>query len=206
MLAEPLTPDNPHYHASPRSVCQSQSEHFAVNCTNISFLTGRDGSGPIASSADVEAVRDLVEHSLAENTRTAYLSDLRHYTGWGGTLPATPAMIATYIAAHADILAVATIARRVATLSKAHDALDANPCLSALVKATLQGLRRRRGTAQQQAKPLLRDDLMLVLDRLGTTAKDSRDRALLLIGFSGGFAAPSWSASTEPTSSTPAKA
>ena len=82
---------------------------------------------------------------------------------------------------------MATIARRVATLSKAHDALDANPCRSALVKATLQGLRRRRGTVQQQAKPLLREDLMLVLDRMGTTTRDARDRALLLIGFSGGF-------------------
>lgn len=41
--------------------------------------------------------------------------------------------------------------------------------------------------AQQQAKPLIRDDLMLVLDRLGSTVKEARDRALLLLGFAGGF-------------------
>ena len=187
MLAEPLNPDNLPSHASPNLPVAFRSEQFAVNCTNTMFQAVGNGSWPIVSSTDVEAVRDLIEHSLANSTRTAYQSDLRHFVGWGGTLPATPAMIATYIAAHSDTLAVATITRRIATLSKAHDALDANPCRSALVKATLQGLRRRRGTAQRQAKPLLRDDLMLILDRLGTTTRDARDRALLLIGFSGGF-------------------
>ena len=62
-----------------------------------------------------------------------------------------------------------------------------NPAQAELVRATLQGIRRRRGSAQREAKPLLRDDLFTVLDAIGNGLKDARDRALLLIGFAGGF-------------------
>src|SRR5262249_24129598 len=46
---------------------------------------------------------------------------------------------------------------------------------------------RVKGTAQKQAKPLLKEDLMLVLDAMGDETRDLRNRALLLIGFAGGF-------------------
>ena len=55
------------------------------------------------------------------------------------------------------------------------------------MKATLRGIKRTKGTAQREAKPLMRDDLLLVLDAMGDSLKDARDRALLLIGFAGGF-------------------
>lgn len=98
-------------------------------------------------------------------------------------MPAPPAMICAYIADHAGGLSVATIQRRIATLSKAHEAASLpNPCRSELVKAMLQGLRRKHGTAQRQARPLLRDDLFAVLDKMGDSLKDTRDRALLLLG------------------------
>jgi integrase len=44
-----------------------------------------------------------------------------------------------------------------------------------------------RGIAQREAKPLLKEDLFRVLDAMGDSVKDARDRALLLIGFAGGF-------------------
>ena len=47
----------------------------------------------------------------------------------------------------------------------------------------MRGIRRERGSA----KPLLRDDLFAVLSATADALKDSRDRALLLIGFAGGF-------------------
>ena len=62
-----------------------------------------------------------------------------------------------------------------------------NPVRAELVKATLRGIRRRRGSAQREATPLLKDDLFAMLDAMGDTLKDARDRALLLIGFAGGF-------------------
>jgi len=48
------------------------------------------------------AVMDYVLAALADNTRRAYASDLRHFLGWGGTLPASDGMIAQYMVKHAD--------------------------------------------------------------------------------------------------------
>jgi integrase len=134
------------------------------------------------------AVRDLIEHSVSDNTRAAYASDLKHFHDWGGTLPATSETIASYVAAYAGKLSVATIARRLATLSKAHQAMeDYNPCQSALVKSTLKGLRRKYGVAQKQAKALIKEDLFVALDHIGHSMKDVRDYAILILGFAGGF-------------------
>ncbi|MFO1097205.1 MAG: site-specific integrase [Xanthobacteraceae bacterium] len=51
----------------------------------------------------------------------------------------------------------------------------------------MRGIKRTRGAAQREAKPLFREDLFLVLDAMGDRLKDARDKALLLIGFAGGF-------------------
>jgi integrase len=135
-----------------------------------------------------EQVADYVRHSLAENTQRAYLADLAHFEGWGGSLPALPETVAAYLAEHAETLSVATLVRRLASLSKAHQSHGwHNPTRAELVKATLRGVKRSRGTEQREAKPLLRGDLFLVLDAMGERLKDARDKALMLVGFAGGF-------------------
>ena len=97
-------------------------------------------------------------------------------------------MVASYLATHSETLSVATLVRRIATISKAHEARGLrNPCRSEIVRATMRGVRRTRGVAQREAKPLLREDLFRVLNAMGEGMKDARDRALLLIGFAGGF-------------------
>jgi len=84
--------------------------------------------------------------------------------------------------------APATIVRRIASLSKAHNAMGTdNPAKSELVRQALRGMKRLRGTPQRQAKPLLKDDLFAVLEQMGDRPKDIRDKALLLVGFAGGF-------------------
>lgn len=99
-----------------------------------------------------------------------------------------PDQRANLIGDQAGRLAVATIRRRIATLSKVHEMLGhPNPCSSPVVKATLRGLVRKYGCAQTQARPLLRDELLLVMDNMGVGLRDLRDRALLLLGFAGGF-------------------
>ena len=133
-------------------------------------------------------VAALVEASIADRTRRAYRTDLAHFADWGGRLPAEPAVVASFLAAHAQTLSVATLVRRIATISKAHEARGLpNPCRSEIVRATMRGVKRTRGVAQREAKPLLREDLFRVLDAMGEGVKDARDRALLLIGFAGGF-------------------
>lgn len=183
-----LTPDNPHLQGPTKSTYESRNEQFALNCTHeMGRPTLTEQISP-PGPTDSGAVDDLVRHSIASSTRVAYASDLKHFVEWGSVLPATPDMIASYIAAHAGNLAVATITRRIATLGKAHQTMGMdNPYQSALVKATLQGLRRKHGTAQKQAKALTRQDLFAILDAMGDSMKDVRDRALLLLGFAGGF-------------------
>jgi integrase len=143
----------------------------AINCTMLA-----------------EAVRTYVSASLATATQRAYLADMAHFESWAGPIPATPERVAAYLAAHADSLSVATLVRRVAAISKTHQARSLpNPTRAELVKSTLNGIKRLKGVAQEQAKPLLKEDLFLMLDALGESTRDVRDRAVLLIGFAGGF-------------------
>jgi integrase len=151
------------------------TSYYAINCVN-------------GSTGLSEKVEQLVEAGIADATRRAYRADLAHFRAWGGELPAKPEEVAAYIAAYADSLSVATLVRRIATISKAHEARGLpNPCRSEIVRATIKGVRRVRGVKQREAKPLLRDDLFRVLDALGDGLRDARDRALLLIAFAGGF-------------------
>jgi hypothetical protein len=123
------------------------------------------------------SVAMYVRDSLAENSRKAYLSDLAEFERWGGSIPATEDTVAAYLADRADTLAVATLVRHVSSISKAHQARGLpNPTRSELVRATMRGIRRTRGHAQREAKPLFREDLLLVLDMMGEKLKDIRDR------------------------------
>ena len=129
-----------------------------------------------------------MQAGIASATKRAYRADLDHFEAWGGTIPATDAQVAAYLADHAAVLKVSTLTRRLAAVSIAHDARDLpNPVRTPLVRATMRGIRREHGAAQHQAKPLLREDLFVVLGAMGDRLKDLRDRALLLIGFAGGL-------------------
>ncbi|MER9403664.1 tyrosine-type recombinase/integrase [Mesorhizobium caraganae] len=135
-----------------------------------------------------DKVAGYVEQGLAENTRRAYAADLAHFEAWGGSIPASDATVASYLAEHADLLSVATLCRRLATISQAHTKKGlTSPASSELVKATIKGIKRSLGKAQTEAKPLLKDDLLAILDGTGNDVKSIRDRALLLVGFAGGF-------------------
>lgn len=166
----------------------------AINCTEPrripassppSFL--REGQ-PSPSPAPPAAVRDFLTNSISASTRRAYGADIRQFKAWGGTIPCSPERIAEYLADLAETHAAATLNRRLASLAKAHRALGADdPCKAEIVKATLRGIRRMIGTAQREAKPVLREDLFQMLERMGDRPKDIRDKALLLLGFAGAF-------------------
>jgi integrase len=135
-----------------------------------------------------ELVAEYVRESISGNTRRAYFSDLAHFENWGGSIPASAETVAAYIAHHAGTLRVATLARHLASISKAHVSRGfPNPAQSELVRATLRGIKRTYGVARHEAKPLLKEDLFAVLAAMGDSTKDMRDKALLLIGIAGGF-------------------
>lgn len=140
---------------------------------------------PSALPSDVQR---LIAASLSEGTKRGYQQDIAHFEAWGASIPASAETIAAYVADLAKAYKTATIVRRVTGLSKAHDAMGAaNPTKSELVRATLRGIKRTLGSASKEAKPILREDLFQMLDCMGDSTKDIRDKALLLLGFAGAF-------------------
>ncbi len=133
-------------------------------------------------------IATYIQASLAPNTRLAYTSDTTHFHQWGGSIPASAQMVAAYLTDYAGTLSVATLSRRLAALSKLHKARELpNPAETELVKMTMRGIKRVHGVSQRQAKALLKAELFQVLDAMGDSLRDKRDKALLLIGFAGGF-------------------
>ncbi|WP_210334868.1 site-specific integrase [Mesorhizobium mediterraneum] len=157
----------------------------------VSAITCTDVRPPISQNAltDPPALfQQFITNSLSDNSKRGYQADLAQYGAFGGTIPCSSERIAEYLAARASTHRPATIARYLASLSKAHRAIGVeDPCKAEIVKATFRGIRRVIGTAQREAKPLLREDLFQILERMGNRPKDLRDKALLLIGFAGAF-------------------
>ena len=134
------------------------------------------------------ATRAFVRDSLAEASQRALRSDWDQFIAWGGALPATAEVVANYLAAHAGSHKPATLARWTASISKAHRLAGyPTPTADELVRATMRGIRRTRGSAQRRATPINRNNLVAMLTAVSSGPKGVRDRAMLLIGFAGGF-------------------
>lgn len=131
-----------------------------------------------------ELTKDYVKASASEATLKAYKSDIDSFIAWGGVIPASSHLIANYLADHAERLAVSTLRRRIAALSKAHEVLSlANPSKSEIVKSTMRGIVRKHGSAQRQMSPITKDRLIRIVENCEDDKKGARDKALLLVGF-----------------------
>ena len=132
----------------------------------------------------VGTVRHYLDNALADSTRRAYRTDLDHYRAWGGSVPDSADTIATYLTAHADKLAVATLQRRLVAVAKAHT-MQGHPDVtkSDLVRLTMRGIRRVHGCPQKQATPIMRDDLLMMVVNPEPTLIEARNIALLSVGF-----------------------
>lgn len=140
-----------------------------------------------ANSFETESVTKYIQSAIADNTRSAYQSDLAHFMSWGASIPSSPEQLAAYLAYYATELSPATLARRLVSIGKAHTAQGlSSPAKSELVKATLRGIRRTVGVHQRQVLPVLKECVVEMVENL-TGFKGARDRALLLIGFAGAF-------------------
>jgi site-specific recombinase XerD len=129
------------------------------------------------------SVTQFINAAIADNTRRAYQQDLRDFLQWGGAVPCTPDTLAAYIADRAKTVSAHTITRRVVGIGRAHVSQGlADPAKTDLVRTVLRGVRRVKGTAQRQAAPLLKADVLTMMTRM-SGLKGHRDRALILLGF-----------------------
>jgi len=142
----------------------------------------------------VESARNYARASKASRTLHAYRAAWGAFEAWCEgrglpSMPAAPEAVALYITARADAgRKPATLALDVAAIGQAHKAAGhPSPTTAACVTGVLAGIRRTVGVAQRQAAPLLGADLRRVVAVLPAGLLGARDRALLLVGFSGAF-------------------
>ncbi len=146
-------------------------------------------SGAIELAEALSAARSYAERSLSDSTRRGYARDVAAFQMWCQAravtaLPAEPQTLAAYLADLALTDRPATIGRKLAAIAVAHrDAGLESPTEHGMVKRTLAGIRREKGTAQNQKAALLVDDLRKMVAPLGASLLDRRDRALILLGF-----------------------
>lgn len=138
-------------------------------------------------SAALDAVvADYLREAHAENTRRVYASDVRHFEAWGGKVPSSPHDIARYIAAHAGTLNTRTLRRRLAGIANAHREHGViDPTKHLLIARLWRVIEYRHRSPPSQTTPLLIGDLARIVGGLGCSARDLRDKALLLVGFFG---------------------
>jgi len=152
-----------------------------------------EASRPLATIDElIDRAKDLGRASKSSSTRTAYASDWRDFTGWCTahalqSLPATPQTVALYVTDLGGRAAVATVCRRLVTISVTHKEGDLDsPTAHKLVREVLSGLKRTRGTAQRKKTALTSDLMKAVLLEVGADSlKAKRDRAILLVGLTG---------------------
>ena len=139
--------------------------------------------------------RAFLRAAKAKSTLRAYRSDWNDFSTWcrehgEDALPAAPETVAYYLTARAATHKPATLQRRLTAITKAHQAAGhASPASTqhAAVSEILKGIRRTLGAAQQGKEPLFTADLRKMIAVMPANLQGARDRALLVIGFAGGF-------------------
>lgn len=127
------------------------------------------------------------------NTLTAYRKDWQDFEQFCvlagfNSLPASPDTVVAYLVALADTRKVSTLERRIASISQAHQAAGfTSPTSNMTVRVLMQGIRREKGTAPDCKAPAVTSDIKVMVSTLPDSLLGIRDRALLLVGFAGGF-------------------
>ena len=156
---------------------------------------------PIQASA--AAAKKPRKRPLQESSKVAYAKDLALFIRTGGTVPCTPAAVLRYVEVMRTRLAARTLRRRLWAIAHAHKAAGhPSPLDDPKVRVVLRwlaagklppksgkapdpGLPPPQAGAARRAKPITRDLLNRILDAVHRTSLDRRDRALLLMAFSG---------------------
>jgi site-specific recombinase XerD len=183
---------------------ERRTGHLAAGRPRLTAVAGgaAEPSPAPAERADLaEALRGFKLQARSKKTREAYESDWRHFAAWCGeeglaALPAEPATVDVYLAAHAAALRPSTLERRLVSISRVHKAAGYpdSPTTSAAVRETMRGIWHAAAeedrAAPRQAAALLTEDVRRIAAALPEdTLMGARDRALLLLAFAGALRA-----------------
>ena len=144
-----------------------------------------------------EETLNNLKNSKARNTLRAYKSDFRDFEFFCAkhgfnTLPTEPKIISLYLTYLSKFKKVSTLRRRIVSISMIHKLkghyLDTK---HPLIIENLMGIKRTKGSIQKGKKPLLINHLKLIINVINQEKiceiKKARDKAIILIGFGGGF-------------------
>lgn len=155
---------------------------------------------------EIETLKNL-ENSKAKNTLRAYRSDFRDFSEFCikngfNSLPTLPKVVALYLTSLSKSFKFSTLKRRIASISVVHKLkghyLDIK---HPIIMENLHGIKRVLGSRQTSKKPILINNLKLIINSIhkekiknqsSVKSKNKlqeilRDKALILIGFAGGF-------------------
>jgi site-specific recombinase XerD len=141
----------------------------------------------------IDQAKAYADQSKAANTVRAYRSDWGEFVLWCDShrltsLPAAVETVAIYLTAKAETLKVSTLARRLTAISEAHKIAGfASPCEDERVRTIWKGIRRTKGVARTEKRPLMTDELRMLFEYLPENLQGVRDRALILLGYVGAF-------------------
>jgi len=145
---------------------------------------------------ELETIKNL-RNSKSSNTLRAYQSDYNDFylfcskNGFQA-MPTQPKILALYLTHLASYSKYSTLKRRLASISILHKAkghyIDVK---HPIIIENLMGIKRTLGSNQKGKKPLIIKDLKLLIKAIDESKekniKKIRDKALILVGFSGGF-------------------
>ena len=147
-------------------------------------------------SLELETLKNL-KNSKAGNTLRAYRADFKDFSTFCSkngfsSMPTEPKILALYLTHLSSNSKFSTLKRRIASISVIHKMkghyLDTK---HPIIMENLHGIKRAKGSNQKSKKPILISDLKLIINAIDQSnqseKKKIRDKALILVGFSGGF-------------------
>ena len=147
-------------------------------------------------SLELETLNNL-KNSKAANTLRAYKADFKDFSAFCAKnglnyLPTEPKILSLYLTHLSANSKFSTLKRRIASISVIHKLkghyLDTK---HPIIMENLLGIKRTKGSHQKAKKPILINDLRLIINAINQTnqikKRKIRDKAIILIGFSGGF-------------------
>lgn len=137
-----------------------------------------------------------ISKSKSDNTLRAYKSDLYSFNKFCVNLslenmPASPKTISLFITEISKNSKFSTIKRKLAAIKVAHSLAGKYIDLkNPIINENLNSIKKQLGTFQRAKKPILIDDLKHIIkevDKENNIKTRLRNKALLLVGFSGAF-------------------
>ena len=146
-------------------------------------------------SLELETLKNL-RSSKASNTLRAYKADYKDFTSFcfkNGfrPMPSEPKVISLYLTYLSKSSKFSTLKRRLASISVMHKVSGHYIDIKhPMITENLMGIKRIKGSYQKAKKPILINELKLIVNVIDKDKNEEnrfKNKALILIGFAGGF-------------------